>query len=80
MFEKIIGNEKNKSILEKSIKLKKTSHSYLFWGTEGIGKRLIALEFAKKILCLEPENENCKCKSCIEFYSGSNPDFLIIEP
>ena len=80
MFEKIIGNEKNKSILEKSIKLKKTSHSFLFWGTEGIGKRLIALEFAKKILCLEPENENCKCKSCIEFDSGSNPDFLIIEP
>ena len=80
MFEKIIGNEKNKSILEKSIKLKKTSHSYLFLGTEGIGKRLIALEFAKKILCLEPENENCKCKSCIEFDSGSNPDFLIIEP
>ena len=80
MFEKIIGNEKNKSILEKSIEIKKTSHSYLFWGIDGIGKKLIALEFAKKMLCLEPENKECRCKSCIEFESGSNPDFIMIEP
>ena len=80
MFENIIGNDKNKSILEISIEIKKTSHSYLFWGTEGIGKKLIALEFAKKMLCLEPENKNCKCKSCIEFDSRNNPDFIIIEP
>ena len=80
MFEKIIGNEKNKSILEKSIEIKKTLHSYLFWGIEGMGKKLIALEFAKKMLCLEPENKECRCKSCIEFESGSNPDFIMIEP
>ena len=80
MFENIIGNNKNKSILEKAMEIKKTSHSYLFWGTEGIGKKLIALEFAKKMLCLEPENRECKCKSCIEFDSNSNPDFIMIEP
>ena len=49
MFEKILGNERNKEILEKAIKLNKTSHSYLFWGTEGIGKKLIAKEVAKRI-------------------------------
>ena len=54
MFEKIIGNEKNKTILKKALELNKTSHSYLFWGTEGIGKKKIALEFAKKLLCLTP--------------------------
>ena len=32
------------------------------------------------MLCLEPENKNCKCKSCIEFDSRNNPDFIIIEP
>ena len=57
MFEKIIGNEKNKSILEKSIEIKKTSHSYLFWGIEGIGKKLIASEFAKKMFCIGPDNK-----------------------
>lgn len=79
MFEKILGNEKNKNILEKSIKLNKFSHSYIFWGTEGIGKKLIAKEFAKNILCLDGK-ENCNCKSCIEFDSDNNPDFQLIEP
>ena len=50
MFENILGNEKNKKILEKAINLKKMSHSYIFWGTEGIGKKIIANEFAKQII------------------------------
>jgi len=79
LFENILGNEKNKDILEKSIKLNKFSHSYIFWGIDGIGKKIIAKEFAKNILCLE-QKENCKCKSCIEFNTENNPDFQIIEP
>ena len=80
MFENILGNEKNKDILEKSIKLNKTSHSYIFWGIEGIGKCLIAKEFAKTLLCLQNVKEDCTCKSCIEFDSNNNPDFQLIEP
>ena len=79
MFENILGNEKNKNILEKSIELNKISHSYIFWGIEGIGKKLIAKEFAKNILCLE-QQKKCNCKSCIEFDSNNNPDFQLIEP
>lgn len=79
MFENILGNEKNKNIIEKSIKMNKISHSYIFWGTEGIGKKMIAKEFAKKILCLN-QQENCNCKSCIEFDSDNNPDFQLINP
>ena len=79
MFNNIIGNEKNKNIIEKSIELNKFSHSYIFWGTEGIGKKMIAKELAKNILCLNKQEE-CTCKSCIEFNSNNNPDFQIIEP
>ena len=78
MFENILGNEKNKLILENSIKLNKNSHSYIFWGIEGIGKKLIAKEFAKNILCVQ-HSKDCKCKSCIEFDSNNNPDFQMIE-
>lgn len=80
MFENIIGNEKNKNILERTIELNKISHSYIFWGTEGIGKKVIAKEFLKKILCLQDHNNNCDCKSCIEFDSNNNPDFQLLEP
>lgn len=79
MFENILGNEKNKDILTKIIKSNKISHSYIFWGIEGIGKKIIAKQFAKKILCSK-DSEDCTCKSCIEFDSENNPDFQIVNP
>lgn len=80
MFNNILGNDKIKELLINSVKNNKISHSYLFLGTEGIGKKLIAEEFAKMILCTD-ENRYCdKCKSCIEFNTNNNPDFKIIEP
>ena len=80
MFEKIIGNEKIKESLIKPVKNNTISHSYMFIGTQGIGKKEIAKEFAKMILCLNEEKYCNKCKSCIEFESGNHPDFKIIEP
>ena len=78
MFNEILGNDKIKNELEQAIKLNKLSHSYLFLGTDGIGKKKIAEEFAKAILCTE-ENKYCnKCKSCIEFDSNNNPDYSLI--
>lgn len=80
MFEKIIGNKQIIDTLEKTVKENKTSHSYLFVGTPGIGKKLVAIELAKMLLCLD-QNKYCnKCKSCIEFDTNNNPDFLYIEP
>ncbi len=80
MFEKIIGNDSIKEQLEKSLNNNQISHSYLFIGIEGIGKKLIATEFAKAILCLNDKKYCNNCKSCIEFDSDNNPDFLYIEP
>ena len=79
MFENIIGNNKIKNLLENSIKQGNVSHSYLFIGIDGIGKKLIAKELSKYVLCL---NNGCNntCKSCIEFESNNHPDFKIIEP
>ena len=80
MFEGIIGNDKIKQELINSVNSNKCSHSYLFVGTSGIGKKLIAREFAKMILCETDEKYCNKCKSCLEFDSGNNPDFQEIVP
>lgn len=81
MFDNILGNDRIKELLTNSIINNKTSHSYMFVGTEGIGKRLIAKEFAKMILCTNYNERYCgTCKSCIEFDTDNNPDFKIIEP
>ena len=80
MFNNILGNDKIKESLVSSVKNNKISHSYLFLGIEGIGKKMIAKEFAKMLLCTDI-NKGCnKCKSCIEFETNNNPDFKIIEP
>ena len=57
MFSDIIGNDKLKKELIHSVEINKTSHSYLFIGTEGIGKKLIAEEFAKMLLAVK-DTEN----------------------
>ncbi|MCI8655145.1 MAG: DNA polymerase III subunit [Clostridia bacterium] len=84
MFENIIGNDKIKEMLKKTIATKRMSHSYMFIGIDGIGKQLFAKEFAKEILCLDEEKSEqktyCnKCKSCIEFDTNNNPDYKIID-
>ena len=80
MFNNIIGNTKVKNYLEVSIKNSKTSHSYMFVGIEGIGKKLIAKSFAKRLLCFNEQHDGCNCKSCLEFDTQNHPDFEIIEP
>ena len=64
MFENIVGHDKQKEILEKSIKSGNISHSYLFFGNSGIGKKKLAYEFSKQIL----NTDNLE----------SHPDFKVI--
>ena len=80
IFENIIGNEKNKELLNQIISMNNIAHSYMFIGKESIGKMLFAKEFAKAILCINDSKPCGECKSCIEFESSNNPDFEIIEP
>ena len=81
MFKNVLGNNRVRDLLISSAITDKVSHSYLFVGVEGIGKKLIAKEFAKMILCADKHNGYCDvCKSCVEFDTSNNPDFKIIEP
>lgn len=78
-FENIIGNEKVKQMIEKTVKSNNILHSYLFLGIEGIGKSIFANEFAKMILC-KGENKPCgTCESCLKFENNNHPDLMIIE-
>ena len=76
----IIGHEKVKTKLEKIIKADSVSHAYLFFGKEGIGKKTLAIEFAKSIMCNNSAKfDYCNnCESCLTFESGN--DFKIISP
>ena len=79
MFDKIAGHENIKNILSNNINTKNILHSYLFIGEEGIGKKLLAKEFAKAILCTSENNKTCDiCKACVEFNTNNNANFNLI--
>lgn len=81
MFDDIIGNDKIKQSLKNVIIENRISHSYMFVGIEGIGKQMMAKDFAQIILCTNEKERGCgQCKSCIEFMSHNHPDFLYLEP
>jgi DNA polymerase-3 subunit delta' len=75
-FNQIIGHEKQINSLKNAIDNHSVSHSYLFEGEEGLGKRKVALAFSKTLLCKEEKNSPCNsCSSCIKFDRGNHPDF-----
>ncbi len=61
----VFGHENVKQILNRQFTSGKFPNTYLFVGNEGIGKKTLALEFAKKILVTENLN--------------NHPDFLILD-
>ena len=67
-MNKIIGHEKVKNILKKIILEDKVGHAYLFTGKEGIGKKLVAIEFAEMIMTKDGDG------------TFNESDFDIIEP
>jgi DNA polymerase-3 subunit delta' len=75
-------HEKQWQFLVKSLALGKVSHAYLFSGQHELGKKELALEFAKLVNCSDNnlEKRPCKeCPSCRETRKGCHPDFLLLE-
>lgn len=79
-FEKVIGHETIKEYFNRAILSDKVSHSYIFEGPEGIGKKIVATELAKVLLCEAKENNKpCnQCKSCHMIESHTHPDIIFV--
>jgi DNA polymerase III subunit delta' len=86
-FDNINGHDLQKNLLRRAVAEERVSHSYLFWGLDGVGKRLVALGFAKILNCLTPVsttdvNSNkagCDCNPCRKIDKGIHPDVFVIE-
>ncbi len=83
-FRDVIGHAKPIVLLQRAIQNEKVANSYLFWGNEGIGKKHVALQFAKALNCLETKPDSgdaCDhCVSCKKIDEGIHPDVSLIEP
>ncbi len=80
-FSDIYGHDKTIRALKRAIEKNHIFHCYLFLGEEAIGKKQVALSFAKTLLCKNGNTEPCNaCNSCLKFDSWNHPDLEFIEP
>jgi DNA polymerase-3 subunit delta' len=85
MFENILGQQKVKKILSSQIQSGKTSHAYIFMGQDGVGKHLMAQEFAKVLNCTTNDFSKSKsgacgiCTSCEKISKNIHPDVHFVD-
>jgi DNA polymerase III subunit delta' len=81
-FTNIFGHEFQKEVLRRAARGDRVSHAYLFFGPDGIGKKLMALEFGKVLNCTLKEDSNigqCDCLSCKKIEKEIHPDVFLVE-
>jgi len=69
-------NEEVNTRLNNIVKSKSFANGYIFYGSEGVGKKQTALQFIKEIFKQSSPSENVEER----ITNNNHPDFLIIEP
>jgi DNA polymerase-3 subunit delta' len=77
----MIGHDWAVKLLQSHITNDRVRHAYLFTGPAGIGKRTLAIRFAKALSCTNPPAtaEYCgACRACTLIEEGTFPDIHIV--
>jgi len=77
-FKNIIGCELTIKSMRADINHGRIGHAYVLEGLKGAGKRLLALTFAKSVLCEKGGHPCGVCKSCITLESGNHIDIIFV--
>jgi len=79
-FNQIKGQDIAIKILQNYLKTNNFASGYIFYGPSGVGKKLVAKNFAKAINCLEIKNDACdRCISCQKIEKNNHPDVHLLE-
>ena len=77
--EKVLGHEEVVKHLKNAAAMDKVSHSYIFAGEKGSGKKLLAKLFAMTLQCEKHGDEPClQCSSCKKAMNRNHPDIIYI--
>src|SRR5215467_9555991 len=85
-FAKLIGNQRNKEILQRLLKNGRVNSTLIFAGPDGVGKRQFALAFAKAVNCHKAPAgayalDGCgECSVCRRVDAGGYGDVTVIRP
>ena len=76
----VIGHDWARELLSRGLRTGRVRHAYLFTGPPQIGKRTLALDFARALVC-QGDNPPCgECQNCQKVQRGVHPDVQVIAP
>lgn len=79
-FSHFIGNEEVKEALSAAFTAGRFPHAVILQGSPGCGKRTLAMQIARALVCRDPAHAPCGvCPSCVRAAAGSHPDLRVIE-
>jgi DNA polymerase-3 subunit delta' len=82
MWQGILGHDDVVEQFRRSLASGRLATTYLFLGPEGIGKRSLAVQLAKALMCKQvPEAELApcgRCDSCLLLDAGNHPDLDVV--
>lgn len=71
----LINQERVCDALQRAVQQERVAHAYLFHGPDGVGKRAVALEFAKALECEQQTGTACgECPPCRKVSRMVHPD------
>jgi DNA polymerase III subunit delta' len=85
-FQDIFGHERQIEQLQRSLAQSRIPHAVLFYGPEGVGKKITAQTFAKALNCLANQGDtgqydSCDhCLSCRKADHNNHLDMTVLEP
>src|SRR5262247_1999544 len=85
-FAKLVGNQRNKEILQRLLKNGRVNSTLIFAGPDGVGKRQFALAFAKAANCQKAPacafaSDGCdECSVCRRINAGGYGDVTVVSP
>ena len=81
MLQEIVGHKTQIAQLTAQVDVGRIPSAYLFCGPEGVGKKMVALHFARLLLCEAAKDRPCnKCSACHKVDSLSHPDLFFVAP
>ncbi len=79
-FDSVIGQDRTKQLLQRTVEQNRLGHSYLFSGPDGVGKTLLALDLAKALFCRATGERPCGvCRDCRMMEHETHPDVLVMQ-